>query len=298
MHSSVTSEFASSGRSARSVRVERRRLGLPHQRAARDGSQLINRPEIQISARPAPGCDRPLCLTTVGGMLEVPLSTSVMTSCVADGLTMTVPSAVRGLHGRLDGPVDGRDQHGGAEALPEVAVYLAGQPGAPQLIGAGRGQRHDHAGGRTRLGPQHEYARLPLLHLAAVSPTNLVPRSSSTTLPSTPKVSVAVMQVVIPGSVESMAVSKVQSMNAPWAAASAVSAGLGARGSSDRCGTQQCCQRPDGAADTLAGGDRRRRGLISRRRDTRARLRIRKHRAGQPALQCQFRRRSLVRGAV
>ena len=48
-----------------------------------------------------------------------------------------------------------------------------------------------------------------------VSPTNFVPRSNSTTLPSLLNVSVAVIQVVIPGSVESIAVSSVQSMNAP-----------------------------------------------------------------------------------
>ena len=48
-----------------------------------------------------------------------------------------------------------------------------------------------------------------------VSPTSLVPRSSSTTLPSAPKVSAATMHVVMPGSVESIAVSSVQSMNAP-----------------------------------------------------------------------------------
>src|SRR3984957_15841756 len=49
-----------------------------------------------------------------------------------------------------------------------------------------------------------------------VSPTSLVPRSKSTTLPSAPKVSVAVTQVVIPGSAELTAVSNVQSINAPF----------------------------------------------------------------------------------
>src|SRR5277367_5299976 len=49
-----------------------------------------------------------------------------------------------------------------------------------------------------------------------VSPTSLVPRSISTVEPSALKVSVAVMQVVIPGNVESRAVSKVQSMKAPF----------------------------------------------------------------------------------
>jgi len=48
-----------------------------------------------------------------------------------------------------------------------------------------------------------------------VSPTSLVPRSNSTTSPSTPKVSVAMTHVVMPGNVESMAVSNVQSRNAP-----------------------------------------------------------------------------------
>jgi hypothetical protein len=50
----------------------------------------------------------------------------------------------------------------------------------------------------------------------------LVPRSNKTTLPSTPKVSVAVMQVVMPGSVESIAVSNVQSMNAPLGSSSRI----------------------------------------------------------------------------
>src|SRR5271168_448818 len=49
-----------------------------------------------------------------------------------------------------------------------------------------------------------------------VSPTSLVPRSISTVEPSALKVSVAVMQVVIPGNVESRAVSRVQSIKAPF----------------------------------------------------------------------------------
>ena len=54
--------------------------------------------------------------------------------------------------------------------------------------------------GRARLGPEHEDARRPLVRPRRGSrPTSLVPRSSSTMLPSTPKVSVAVMQVVMPG---------------------------------------------------------------------------------------------------
>ena len=48
-----------------------------------------------------------------------------------------------------------------------------------------------------------------------VSPTSFVPRSIKTAEPSALKVSVAVMQVVIPGRVESIAVSRVQSMKAP-----------------------------------------------------------------------------------
>src|SRR5882672_5543266 len=49
-----------------------------------------------------------------------------------------------------------------------------------------------------------------------VSPTSLEPRSKRTILPSAPKVSVAVTQVVMPGSAELIAVSKVQSINAPF----------------------------------------------------------------------------------
>ena len=58
---------------------------------------------------------------------------------------------------------------------------------------------------------------LPCWTCPRVSPTSFVPRSSSTTVPSALNVSVAVMQVVMPGSVESIAVSSVQSMNAPFA---------------------------------------------------------------------------------
>ena len=48
-----------------------------------------------------------------------------------------------------------------------------------------------------------------------VSPTSLVPRSINTTEPSALKVSVAMMQVVMPAKVLSIAVSRVQSMKAP-----------------------------------------------------------------------------------
>src|SRR6266478_3382462 len=57
---------------------------------------------------------------------------------------------------------------------------------------------------------------LPWVTSPRVSPTNLEPRSKRTMLPSAPKVSVAVTQVVIPGSAELIAVSKVQSINAPF----------------------------------------------------------------------------------
>ncbi len=61
---------------------------------------------------------------------------------------------------------------------------------------------------------------LPCCTWPRVSPISFDPRSSNTTFPSTPKVSVAVMQVVMPGSEESIAVSRVQSMKAPLASSS------------------------------------------------------------------------------
>ena len=154
-------------------------------------------------------------------MLIVPFSTSVITSCVADGLTMTVPLLPRrGLHGRLHGTVDDRDQHRGAKALPEMTVDLARQARAAQFVRARRSQRHDDARRRAGLGPQHEDSRRALLHLAAGLADQLGAALQQHDLPSTPKVSVAVTQVVMPGSVESMAVSRVQSMNAPLGSSS------------------------------------------------------------------------------
>jgi len=86
-----------------------------------------------------------------------------------------------------------------------------------------RVQRHQHAGRSTRLASTARTPRLPLQHLSVFSPP-ASSRSSNTTLPSAPKVSAAVMQVVMPGSVESIAVSKVQSMNAPLGSKSVRSA--------------------------------------------------------------------------
>ena len=57
---------------------------------------------------------------------------------------------------------------------------------------------------------------MPCATWPRVSPTNLLPRSSSTTLPSAPKISKAVTQVVMPGSSELMAVSSVQSKKLPF----------------------------------------------------------------------------------
>ena len=98
-----------------------------------------------------------------------------------------------------------------------MPVDGAGQAAAPQFIGAGRGQRHHDARRRARFGPEDKEPRLALAATSPrVSPTNLEPRSKSTMLPSAPKVSVAVTQVVMPGSAELIAVSKVQSIKAPF----------------------------------------------------------------------------------
>src|SRR6202034_3274985 len=48
MHSSVTSEFASSGRSARSVRPSAD-ISAPALAIGGDGSEFINRPEVQVA---------------------------------------------------------------------------------------------------------------------------------------------------------------------------------------------------------------------------------------------------------
>ena len=57
---------------------------------------------------------------------------------------------------------------------------------------------------------------MPCATWPRVSPTNSLPRSSNTTLPSAPKISNAVTQVVMPGSSELIAVSRVQSKKLPF----------------------------------------------------------------------------------
>ena len=120
-------------------------------------------------------------------------------------------------------------------------------PDAAELIGPGRTQGHHDTRRRARLGPQDEDAGTsPARPGRGSRPTSFVPRSSSTTLPSALNVSVAVMQVVMPGSVESIAVSSVQSMKAPLASrnrrvgstegmTAGVSGGFQAAPAADRC---------------------------------------------------------------
>jgi len=75
------------------------------------------------------------------------------------------PAPRSGFHRRLHCPVDGGDQDGGAEPVPEVPVHLALQPGAAERVGSGGFQRYQYAGGRSCLGPDHEYPGAALLHL-------------------------------------------------------------------------------------------------------------------------------------
>src|SRR5580704_16311168 len=77
-----------------------------------------------------------------------------------------------------------------------------------------------------------------------VSPTSFVPRSRSTVEPSALKVSVAVMHVVIPGNVESRAVSKVQLMKAPFGSNSRCVGSTCARTAEVRLGRNNSCNAP------------------------------------------------------
>ena len=133
------------------------------------------------------------------------------------------PALLSGIHRALDRAIDHGHEDRRPEPIPEVPVDLARHPRAPELIGTRRAQRHDHPRRRARFGPQHEEPGCPWRTWPRVSPTSFVPRSKSTTEPSALKVSVAVMQVVMPGSVESIAVSSVQSMKAPLGSRNLVS---------------------------------------------------------------------------
>src|ERR1700688_1276660 len=77
-----------------------------------------------------------------------------------------------------------------------------------------------------------------------VSPTSFVPRSRRTVEPSALKVSVAVMHVVIPGNVESSAVSRVQSMKAPFGSKSRCVGNTCARTAGVRLGLNNSCSGP------------------------------------------------------
>jgi hypothetical protein len=54
-----------------------------------------------------------------------------------------------------------------------VPIHIARESRTPELVGAGRGQRHDDAGGRACFGPEHKDPRLPLGDLAAGFPDQL-----------------------------------------------------------------------------------------------------------------------------
>ena len=120
-----------------------------------------------------------------------------------------------GLHRCLNTAVDHGDQNRRAKALPKMTIDGTRKTGATQLVGSRGCQRHNDAGGVRASFHSTKTRAEPCCTVPRVSPTSLVPRSNNTTSPSTPKVSVASTQVVMPGKVESIAVSKVQSRNAP-----------------------------------------------------------------------------------
>src|SRR5882762_4408357 len=165
MHSSITSS-PRNGRKARSVRASAD-ASAPVSMAGNGGLEFIDGPEIQIA------CDQhldPIALMfhdrrrNVDGAFQYFRHDILGRGWIDD---QRAAAAAARLHGGLNGAVDHRYQHRGAEALPEMTVDAPGKTRAPQFIGAGRCQRHDDAARRARFVPQHEYARGPLLHLPA-----------------------------------------------------------------------------------------------------------------------------------
>ena len=71
-----------------------------------------------------------------------------------------------------------------AEAVPEVRVDEAGQAGAAELVGAGRGELTTTPVGVRASFHSTNTRPWPCLSSPRFSPTYFVPRSSSTTLPS------------------------------------------------------------------------------------------------------------------
>jgi len=111
------------------------------------------------------------------------------------------PGRARGdcaLHRPLDDP---RDQNRRpTKRLEEMPIDFAGSSGVGRATSVlvriqGRSRR------RVRGWSTNQRARAPYAPSPRVRPTTLAPRSLSTVLPSTPKVSVAGMQVVMPGRV-------------------------------------------------------------------------------------------------
>src|SRR5580658_1713488 len=171
MHTSLTSGCASHGRSARNVRSSAdssaTTAGAPAELAAIGGAQLIYGSEIEVTR------DQDLDAVTVllqhGRRNAQRALQHFGEHVLRSGRRVDHRSAraISSLHACLYRAVDHRDQDRGAEALPEMVLHRARQSGATELIGAWRVQRHHHAGGSACLAPQHEDARLSLLHLAA-----------------------------------------------------------------------------------------------------------------------------------
>ena len=120
-------------------------------------------------ARPAPGCDRRCGLTTVGGMLTVllqHLGHDVLRSRT-DCRTTVPPSSRCPSTAACIAPSITEIRIAAPKRSQKCRSTSPGKSRAAELVGAGRGERHDDARRRARLGPQHEHARRALPHLPA-----------------------------------------------------------------------------------------------------------------------------------
>ena len=101
-----------------------------------------------------------------------------------------------------------------------MAINLPGKSSAPKFIGTRGVERHHHASGRARFGPQNKHAGRALLNLPLGFADQFGTALQQNHLAVDAKRVGGCMQVVIPGNDESMADSSVQSMNAPFGSSS------------------------------------------------------------------------------
>src|SRR6185437_7018919 len=159
----------------------------------------------------------PWALVTVGGILMVERRTSVMTSVEVEGLMTSEPLLLREFTAPCTAPLMTVSRIAAPNRSQKCRLTSPESPERPSSSVPGELRGTTTPVG-VRASVQSTKSReLPCWTSPRVSPTSFVPRSRSTTVPSALNVSVAVMHVVIPGSVESIAVSSVQSMNAPFA---------------------------------------------------------------------------------